>query len=177
MEPKEEKNQDLGAFPKISEQRIRKLEAEKQILEAEKILLERNLRTIRSELDRMKKTPLITAVVVDILEDGNVIVQSSTGPRFIVQAPKDIPKEDLKPRVNVALNQRNFSIIKVLEQDKIEEIEVHNTGEKKTIQFKNLKDFYKVIRTYEIPFVYKSDNEYITFSIYSDFIFRYKLEK
>lgn len=114
----EEDSQYLVSYTRHLERRIRTLETEKQLLEAEKIRLERELRTIRGELDRMKKTPLVTADIVDILEDNRVVVKSSTGPQFVVQASGLIPKKKITSGVRVALNQRNFSIMEVLPSSK-----------------------------------------------------------
>jgi proteasome regulatory subunit len=141
-------------------------------LEAEKIRLECELHSIHTELDRMRAPPLIIAEVIDVLEDGRVIVKSSTGPRFLVRATKTISKEDLQPGTLVTLNQRTYSIMEVMGPEKADEIEVNETGEDTIIQLKRLDEFYKVIRTYKLPLVFKRGKEYIAFSIYSDFVFR-----
>jgi proteasome regulatory subunit len=145
-------------------------------LKAEKIRLERELRSIRTELDRMRKPPLVIAEVIDVLDDGRVIIKSSTGPRFVVEAKRTLSKEDLQPGTLVAINQRTFSITDVVNPEKAEEIEVAATGDDKIIQLKSLAELYKVVRTYKLPLVFKRGQEYLAFSIYSDFVFRYKSE-
>ncbi|MHA1651478.1 MAG: proteasome-activating nucleotidase [Candidatus Helarchaeota archaeon] len=104
----------LISYTKHLERKIRALEAEKQIIESEKIRLDREVRSIKSELDRMRQPPLVTADVVDVLEDGRIIVKSTTGPQFVVKYSKSISTEDLTPGTRVALNQRTFSIVEVL---------------------------------------------------------------
>lgn len=107
-------NDYLLSYSRHLERRIRALETEKQILEAEKIRFEREIRTLKNELDRMRQTPLVTAEIVDVLEDGRVVVKSSTGPNFVVHASSKIPKGELKVGSRVSLNQRHFSIIELL---------------------------------------------------------------
>jgi proteasome regulatory subunit len=111
---KSEDDSYLISYTKHLERKIRNLEAEKQLIETEKIRLDRELRSIKTELDRMRQPPLVTADVVDLLDDGRIIVKSTTGPQFVVKYSSKIPKEKLPPGTRVALNQRTFSIVEVL---------------------------------------------------------------
>ncbi|HUX99646.1 MAG TPA: proteasome-activating nucleotidase [Candidatus Deferrimicrobium sp.] len=111
---KNEEDSYLISYTKHLEKKIRNLEAEKQLIETEKIRLDRELRSIKTELDRMRQPPLVTADVVDLLDDGRIIVKSTTGPQFVVKYSSKIPKEKLPSGTRVALNQRTFSIVEVL---------------------------------------------------------------
>jgi proteasome regulatory subunit len=110
----EEDDSYLISYTKHLERKIRTLEAEKQLLDSEKIRLDREVRSIKTELDRMRMPPLVTADVVDVLDDGRIIVKSTTGPQFVVKYSSKIPKEKMPPGTRVALNQRTFSIVEVL---------------------------------------------------------------
>lgn len=112
--PKNEEDSYLISYTKHLERKIRALEAEKQLIESEKIRLDREVRSIKSELDRMRQPPLVTADVVDLLEDGRIVVKSTTGPQFVVKYSKSIAKDEITPGSRVALNQRTFSIVEVL---------------------------------------------------------------
>ena len=96
------------------EHRIRDLESEKRSLDSRYVRIERELRSLQAEFDRIRAPPLISATLLDVLEDGRAIVRSSTGPHFVVTASQFIKPEQLKPGTRVALNQRNFSIMEVL---------------------------------------------------------------
>ena len=100
------------------EHRVRDLEHEKRSFESQYLKIERELRSLRAEFDRMRAPPLISATLLDVLENGRVIVRSSAGPHFVVTASQFIKPEQLKPGVRVALNQRNFSIMEVLPSKK-----------------------------------------------------------
>jgi len=104
----------LLTYTRHLERKVRSLETEKQLLDAERIRLEREIHAIRMELERLRQPPLITATVADVLEDGRVIVKSSTGPHFVVHVALNVPKDKLVPGARVALNQRTFSLIEVL---------------------------------------------------------------
>ena len=100
------------------ENRVRDLEHEKRSLESHYMRMERELRSLRAEFDRIRTPPLISATLLDVLEDGRAIVRSSAGPHFVVTVSQFIKPEQLKPGTRVALNQRNFSIMEVLPSKK-----------------------------------------------------------
>ena len=58
------------------ERRLRALETEKQILQAERSRLEKETQTLRTELEKLRQSPLITATIIEMLEDGRAIVKS-----------------------------------------------------------------------------------------------------
>ena len=96
----------------------RRLEDEKRFIESERIRYEREVRRLRSEIERLRSPPLLVGVVSDVLEDGRVIVKSSTGPKFVVHASQYIDPKELKPGVRVALNQQTLAIVHVLPSSK-----------------------------------------------------------
>jgi len=106
----------LITYTRHLEKRLRNLETEKQLLDAERLRLEQELHSLRNEIDRLREPPLVSATIIDILEDnkGRVIVKSSTGPSFVVNASRKIKNEKLTPGLRVALNQRTFAIMEIL---------------------------------------------------------------
>ncbi|MEM1689018.1 MAG: proteasome-activating nucleotidase [Candidatus Hadarchaeales archaeon] len=100
------------------EQRIRELEREKREFEARCLRLEKEIASLRNELRRLQTPPLLTATLVDLLEDGRAIVRSSAGPSFIVPVHGFINHKDLKPGARVALNQRTYAVVEVLPSKK-----------------------------------------------------------
>ncbi|MHA1581856.1 MAG: proteasome-activating nucleotidase [Candidatus Baldrarchaeia archaeon] len=104
----------LLSYTKHLERRLRTLETEKQLLDAERVRLERELNALRMEIERLKYPPLIVATVTEILSDGRVIVKSSTGPNFVVHVSPMVPREKIYPGVRVALNQRTFAVVEIL---------------------------------------------------------------
>ncbi|MHA1273735.1 MAG: proteasome-activating nucleotidase [Promethearchaeota archaeon] len=98
------------------EKRLRSLETEKQLLDAERLRLEQELHSLRNEIDRLREPPLVSATVIDILDEnkGRAIVKSSTGPSFVVNTSRKVRNEKLDPGMRVALNQRTFAIMEIL---------------------------------------------------------------
>ncbi len=105
----------LITYTRHLEKRLRNLETEKQLLDAERMRLEQELNGLRNEIDRLREPPLVSATIIDLLDDnGKVIVKSSTGPSFVVNASRKVKNEKLTPGMRVALNQRTFAIMEIL---------------------------------------------------------------
>ncbi len=105
----------LITYTRHLEKRLRNLETEKQLLDAERLRLEQELHSLRNEIDRLREPPLVSATIIDFLDDkGRAIVKSSTGPSFVVNASRKVRNENLSPGMRVALNQRTFAIMEVL---------------------------------------------------------------
>lgn len=96
----------------------RRLEDEKRFIESERIRYEREVRRLRSEIERLRSPPLLVGVISDVLEDGRIVVKSSTGPKFVVYASQYVDGNDLKPGTRVALNQQTLAIVSVLPTSK-----------------------------------------------------------
>ncbi len=60
--------------------KVRKLEKDKILTENEKIRLERELKSLRSEVERFRSPPLLIATITDIIDDARMTVKSITGP-------------------------------------------------------------------------------------------------
>ncbi len=105
----------LITYTRHLEKRLRNLETEKQLLDAERLRLEQELHGLRNEIDRLREPPLVSATVIDLLDEkGRSIVKSSTGPSFVVNTSRKVKKEELRSGMRVALNQRTFAIMEIL---------------------------------------------------------------
>ena len=93
---------------------MKRTEGEKRFIESELIRLQKELKRLKIELERLKSPPLIVGNVRDVLDDGRVVVKSSTGPDFIVFAADYIQKKDMKPGARVSLNKQTLSVMSVL---------------------------------------------------------------
>ncbi len=92
----------------------RRIEGEKRFAETELVKLQKEIKRLKQELDRLKSPPLIIGNIRDVLADGRVVVKSSTGPDFIVNAAEYIAKENLVVGARVALNKQTLAVMGVL---------------------------------------------------------------
>ncbi|MFX1565067.1 MAG: proteasome-activating nucleotidase [Promethearchaeota archaeon] len=98
----------------LLEQRLRELEVEREQIIAERTRLENEVRILQAELNKLRQPPLVSATVIDVLDDGRVIVKSSTGPQFVVNYPESIIGSQLESGAKVALNQRTLAVVDIL---------------------------------------------------------------
>jgi proteasome regulatory subunit len=96
----------------------KKTENEKRYLESELTRLQAEIKRLKAEIERMKAPPLIIGTIRGLLENGKVVVKSTTGPTFIVNSAGHIQKESLIVGSQVALNKQTLSIISVLPPSK-----------------------------------------------------------
>ncbi len=92
----------------------RKIELEKKSVENKKVQYERENRKLTAELDRLKTPPLLVGTVVDVLANNKLVIKSSSGPKFVVNASQFINSKDIYPGAKVALNQQSLAVIEVL---------------------------------------------------------------
>ncbi|GAB4325954.1 MAG: proteasome-activating nucleotidase [Promethearchaeota archaeon] len=155
---KDDKESDwsyLVTYTRHLERRLRKAETEKQLVEAERLRLERELHAHRNELDRLRQPPLIAATILDVLTDERAIVKSTTGPQFVVNVTKRLRREKLQPGMRVALNQRTFAVVEVLPASRdpfVKGMEVDETPEVTYSDIGGLESQIQEIReTVELP--------------------------
>jgi proteasome regulatory subunit len=125
---------------------IRSLEERVRQLEAEVEFLRRELNYYRSEIDKLMSTPLIEAVVLEVLEDGRAVVRSSTGPVFVVNVSNFIDVSKLKPGVHVALNQRGSTIVEILPIVEDVFVRAMEVQERPQVTFKDVGGLHEQIR-------------------------------
>lgn len=143
------------SYTRHLERRLRALETEKQILQAERSRLEKETQTLRTELEKLRQSPLITATIVDMLEDGRAIVKSSTGPNFVVHVASSIERDKLEVGALVALNQRSFAITQELPPSRDPMIRAMEIEEKPDVSYFDIGGLQDQLRevkeTVEIP--------------------------
>ncbi len=143
------------SYTRHLERRLRALETERQILQAERSRLEKETQTLRTELEKLRQSPLITATIIEMLDDGRAIVKSSTGPNFVVHVASSIPRERLQPGMRVALNQRSFAVTQELPPSRdpmIRAMEIEEAPDVSYADIGGLREQLQEIReTVELP--------------------------
>lgn len=76
--------------------------------------LKRETREIKKELARLKKPPLIVGTIKEQLPNGRAIIESSTGPNFMVTVADYISDSELGVGTRVALNKQTLSVVRTL---------------------------------------------------------------
>jgi len=108
-------------YIQLLEKRLRNLETENQLFNAERLRLEEKLNNYKNEVDRLRESPLVAAVIVSVNEEkGRATIISSTGPMFVVNISQKVRNQNLENGMFVGLNQRTFAIMEILSVTKEE---------------------------------------------------------
>jgi proteasome regulatory subunit len=133
---------------------VRKLEKDKVLLENENLRLDREVKSLKSEINRFRTPPLVLATISEILDNNKVVVKSSTGPSFLLRySEKDAHKVEIGARV--ALNQQTFSIVDVITSEKDPLVSGMEIEEKPDISYENIggleEQILETVETVELP--------------------------
>jgi proteasome regulatory subunit len=135
--------------------KVRKLEKDKVLIENEKMRLDREVKSLRGEIERFRSPPLVIATVTEVLDDGRVVVKSSTGPNFVIGYSRFLDEKSLEPGVRVALNQQTFSIVHVLPSEKDPIVTGMEVEEKPDIAYEQIggleEQIVEIKETVELP--------------------------
>ncbi len=92
----------------------RRLETQYRNAENDRQRVGRELKHVKAELEKLKSPPLIVGYIKDVLEDGRVVLKSSTGPHFVVHVAEFVDRAEMKPGDRVSLNQQSLSVVGLL---------------------------------------------------------------
>ncbi len=132
---------------------IKELEAENASLRSQlEILMRQNanlsaeLQYYKKEVEKLVSPPLIEALVLEVLDDGErAVVKSTTGPNLIVKIDSKIRKEELRAGVRVALNQRGSTIVEVLKDREDPIAQAMEVIERPQVSYKDIGGLSKEI--------------------------------
>ncbi|MGB0653169.1 MAG: proteasome-activating nucleotidase [Thermoplasmatota archaeon] len=92
----------------------RKAASETRYLRDEVANLTKEVQRLTVELEKIKHPPLIVGMVLDVLDDGRLIIKSSTGPNFVVPVADFVDRKELAVGSRVSLNQSNLTVVGLL---------------------------------------------------------------
>lgn len=135
--------------------KVRKLEKDKVLTENEKIRLERELKSLRAEVERFRAPPLVLATITEVLDDSRMTVKSSTGPSFLINYSKFLDEKLLAPGSRVALNQQTFGVVEILPSEKDANVSGTEIEEKPDVTYDIIggldEQIIEVKETVELP--------------------------
>ncbi len=138
---------------RMEARRRKSLERELEMEREEKAELREELRRkdvmiekLRSDLQRLKRPPMIVGTVEEVLDDGRVIVKSSTGPKFLSNVSPTVDKNEIEPGISVALNQQSMAVMEVLPSEKDSRVLAMEVEEKPDVTYDDIGGLDEQIR-------------------------------
>lgn len=98
----------------LLKEKLGKIEHEWRDHQDIRVRYERELRKLKSELEKLRTPPLIVGTVVNKLDDKRMVIQSSTGPKFVVTYSKFLNAGEAIPGAQVGLNQQSLAVVSLL---------------------------------------------------------------
>lgn len=98
----------------LLKEKLGKIEREWRYHQGIQAQRERDLRKLKSELEKLRNPPLIVGTVVNKIDDKRMLVRSSTGPKFVVTYSQFIDAAEAVPGAQVGLNQQSLAVVSVL---------------------------------------------------------------
>ncbi len=112
-------NEKLEQYSRHLEDRIKEIQDQILYLKSENSQKINDLKSMRREIEAFRDDTLVTGEVEDILDDldRRVIVRASSGGSYVVNSSNSLINQKLYPDQQIALNQRNFNLVYVLNQN------------------------------------------------------------
>lgn len=98
----------------LLKEKLGKIEREWRYHQDMRVRYEREIRKLKSELEKLRNPPLIVGTVVNKIDDKRMLVRSSTGPKFVVTYSQFIDAAEAVPGAQVGLNQQSLAVVSVL---------------------------------------------------------------
>ncbi|PWB50797.1 MAG: proteasome-activating nucleotidase [Candidatus Methanoperedenaceae archaeon] len=139
----------------LLKEQANKIEMEKRFTESQMLNYEREIRQLKSELERIKTPPLVVGTVVDVLDGGKVIIRSSTGPQFVVGSTQFMNNSDLVPGTAVSLNYQSLAVVGILPSSRDPFVHGMEVIESPNVSYSDIGGLEEAIRelreTVELP--------------------------
>ena len=94
--------------------KLEKIEQESRYYQEMRVRYEREIKRLRSELEKLRTPPLLVGTIVNVIDDKRIVVRSSTGPQFVVTYTQYVEPREVVPGAQVALNQQSLAVVSVL---------------------------------------------------------------
>jgi len=94
--------------------KLEKIEQESRYYQEMRVRYEREIKRLRSELEKLRAPPLLVGTIVNVIDDRRIVVRSSTGPQFVVTYTQYVEPSEIVPGAQVALNQQSLAVVSML---------------------------------------------------------------
>lgn len=130
--PEEE---DLYGRLKSLERQIEFMDIQEEYVKDELKNLKRELLRAQEEVKRIQSVPLVIGQFMEMVDQNNGIVGSTTGSNYYVRILSTINRELLKPSASVALHRHSNALVDVLPPEADSSISLLSQSEKPDVNY------------------------------------------
>lgn len=126
---------DLYSFLKFLQRHIEFIEIQEEYVKDEQKNLKRELLRAQEEVKRIQSVPLVIGQFMEMIDQNNGIVGSTTGSNYYVRILSTINREILKPSASVALHRHSNALVDVLPPEADSSISLLSQSEKPDVSY------------------------------------------
>ena len=135
---------DLYGRLKSLQRQIEFIDIQEEYVKDEQKNLKRELLRAQEEVKRIQSVPLVIGQFMEMVDQNNGIVGSTTGSNYYVRILSTINRELLKPSASVALHRHSNALVDVLPPEADSSISLLSQSEKPDVTY-NVWYFFQLI--------------------------------
>lgn len=133
--PTPDSDDDLYARLKSLQRQLEFIEIQEEYVKDEQKNLKRELLRAQEEVKRIQSVPLVIGQFMEMVDQNNGIVGSTTGSNYYVRILSTINRELLKPSASVALHRHSNALVDVLPPEADSSISLLSQSEKPDVTY------------------------------------------
>lgn len=132
---------DLYSRLKTLQRQLEFIDIQEEYVKDEQKNLKRELLRAQEEVKRIQSVPLVIGQFMEMVDQNNGIVGSTTGSNYYVRILSTINRELLKPSASVALHRHSNALVDVLPPEADSSISLLSQSEKPDVTY-NVNGFF-----------------------------------
>lgn len=143
---------DLYGRKKALERQLEFIDIQEEYVKDEQKNLKRELLRAQEEVKRIQSVPLVIGQFMEMVDQNNGIVGSTTGSNYYVRILSTINRELLKPSASVALHRHSNALVDVLPPEADSSISLLSQSEKPDVTYNVILYLCSFFRFYFVVF-------------------------
>ncbi|KAK4408764.1 26S proteasome regulatory subunitB [Sesamum angolense] len=131
-------DEDLYSRLKSLQRQLEFIEIQEEYVKDELKNLRRELLRAQEEVKRIQSVPLVIGQFMEMIDQNNAIVGSTTGSNYYVRILSTINRELLKPSASVALHRHSNALVDVLPPEADSSISLLSQSEKPDVTYNDI---------------------------------------
>lgn len=127
--------EDLYTRQKLLQRQLEFVDIQEEYIKDEQKNLKRELLRAQEEVKRIQSVPLVIGQFIEMVDQNNGIVGSTTGSNYYVRILSTINRELLKPSSSVALHRHSNALVDVLPPEADSSISLLTQSEKPDVAY------------------------------------------
>eukprot|EP00163_Fabomonas_tropica_P017383 TRINITY_DN3090_c0_g1_i1.p1 TRINITY_DN3090_c0_g1~~TRINITY_DN3090_c0_g1_i1.p1 ORF type:complete len:408 (-),score=135.85 TRINITY_DN3090_c0_g1_i1:187-1410(-) len=134
----EKVSQDLYTKMKHLERQMEFLDIQEEYVKEEYKSLKRELLRAQEEVKRIKAVPLVIGQFLELVDEHNAIISSTTGSNYFVRVMSTLNRELLKPNSSIAMHRHSNALVDILPPEADSSISLMTGSERPDVSYSDI---------------------------------------